>query len=89
MTRALIAACAAAFLSGCTADIPEPTSAGAKLYAQRCAGCHALHMPGSMPIAMWKVQIKRMQGEMARRGVPPLSRDEERLLVDYLERHAQ
>jgi hypothetical protein len=37
---------------------------------------------------MWRVQVDRMQGEMARRGLPPLTDDERTLLLDYLKRHS-
>jgi hypothetical protein len=37
---------------------------------------------------MWKVTIARMQGELARRGLPPLSAAEQTTLLDYLDRHS-
>jgi hypothetical protein len=78
--------CAAA--SGCDARLPDPESPGAKLYASRCNGCHRLYAPGLMKYEMWKITVKRMQGEMARRGAAPLSGDERELLLDYLEKHS-
>jgi len=80
---------AAVLLSSCDARLPEPESPGAKLYAQRCSsGCHRLYAPSVMKFEMWKVTVERMQGELARRGVPVLTRDEERLLLDYLAHHS-
>src|SRR5207245_2239430 len=55
---------------------------------ERAAGCHRLYAPGSMTLAMWKVQIARMREEFTRRGMPWLAPDEERVLVDYLAAHA-
>jgi len=75
-------------LVACNTTLPEPDSAGAQLYASRCGGCHRLYAPGSMKAEMWKVQVERMQGEMARRGAPPLTAAEQDTLLDYLRRHS-
>lgn len=85
--RALPAAWALA-LAACQPTLPESDSAGAKLYVERCQTCHRLYPPNVMTAATWKVMLDRMQGEMARRGVPPLSGDEMRLALDYLTRNA-
>jgi hypothetical protein len=37
---------------------------------------------------MWKVQVARMQGLFAQRGIPRLTADEERELMEYLAAHA-
>jgi Dihaem cytochrome c len=55
---------------------------------ERCAGCHRVYAPGSMTLAMWQVQVQRMRGEFARRGMPWLKPDEERALLGYLAAHA-
>jgi hypothetical protein len=73
---------------GCDARLPEPDSPGARLYADRCAGCHRLYAPRAMTAAMWKLTVARMQGELARRGAAPLSSDEQAVLLDYLDRHS-
>ena len=73
---------------GCNAKLPEPESAGAKLYAARCDTCHRIYAPGIMKFEMWKIQVERMQGEMVRRGLPPLSDAERSTLLDYLQRHS-
>ena len=41
-----------------------------------------------MTIAMWEVQLERMRGLFARRGLPWLAPGEERALLDYLTAHA-
>jgi hypothetical protein len=73
---------------GCDARLPEPESPGAQLYAARCGGCHRLYAPGAMTSEMWKMTVTRMQGELARRGVAPLSADEQARLLEYLARHS-
>jgi hypothetical protein len=75
-------------LLGCTTPLPEPDSAAARLYASRCGGCHRLYAPGSMKPEMWKVQVDRMQGEMLRRGIAPLTATERDTLLEYLRRHS-
>jgi hypothetical protein len=55
---------------------------------ERCAGCHRLSAPGSMTLEMWKVQLDRMRGLYAQRGLPWLTPGEERALLDYLTAHA-
>lgn len=81
---ALLALAAAA----CDARLPEPESAGARLYAARCGGCHRLYAPRSMTGPMWKLTLARMQGELARRGIEPLSADETATLFAYLDAHS-
>jgi hypothetical protein len=74
--------------AGCSAKLPEPESAGAKLYAARCNTCHRVFAPSSLKYAMWKIQVDRMQGEIVRRGMPPLTEDERAIVLDYLKRHS-
>jgi hypothetical protein len=74
--------------AGCDASLPEAESPGARLYAARCGGCHRLYAPGVLTAAMWKITVARMQGELGRRGLSPLSVTEQATLLDYLERHS-
>lgn len=78
-----------AILLGCNASLPEPDSPGARLYAERCSGCHRLYAPSSMKAAMWEFTLKRMQGELVRRGVPPLTPEEHETLRTYLAQHSE
>lgn len=78
-----------AILVGCNASLPEPESPGAQLYAARCSGCHRLYAPGSMKAVMWEFNLKRMQGEFVRRGVPPLTPEEHETLHAYLAQHSE
>jgi hypothetical protein len=73
---------------GCDARLPDPESPGAVLYAQRCNGCHRLYAPSLMKAAMWNVMLDRMQGEMVRRGLPPLTAEERKTVMAYLEKHS-
>lgn len=72
---------------GCDARLPDAEAAGAVLYAERCRGCHRLYAPGLLKPEMWKVMIDRMQGEIVRRGLPPLTAEERKVMLAYLEEH--
>ncbi len=73
---------------GCDARLPEPESEGARLYAARCDSCHRIYAPGLMTYEMWKIQVERMQGEIVRHGLPPLTAAERTTVLDYLKRHS-
>jgi len=75
-------------LTACSPKLPEPDSPGARLYQQRCDTCHRLFAPSTLKFEMWKFQVERMQGEMARRGLPPLTDEERTTLLDYLKRNS-
>ena len=79
---------AAALLAGCSTPLPDPQSAGGQIYQVRCSPCHPLYAPGSLTRAMWEMQIDRMQGEMVRRGVNPLTEQERYLIMSYLAAHS-
>jgi hypothetical protein len=73
---------------GCDARLPDPEAPAAVLYAQRCRGCHRLYAPSLLKAEMWKVVVDRMQGEMVRRGLPPLTAEEREIMMAYLEKHS-
>lgn len=75
-------------VAGCTRALPDAGSPGAQVYAARCGTCHDPHDPGSLTLAMWEVQVGRMQETMRRRGVRPLDEQEKTLVLDYLRSHA-
>jgi mono/diheme cytochrome c family protein len=76
------------YWTGCNATLPEPESEGAQLYASHCNSCHRVYAPKSMTYEMWKVQVERMQGELVRHGLPPLTERERTVVLDYLKRHS-
>ena len=76
-------------VTACETSLPEPDSAGARLYRQRCSGCHRLYQPGLLTPEMWQFMLARMDTEFARLGRPPLPETERRAIRDYLNTHAQ
>jgi hypothetical protein len=79
---------AALLATACAAPLPEAGSPGALVYARQCGECHRTYAPGSMTWPMWEYQLGRMKVLFSRLHRPWLSPEEERLMVDYLQRHA-
>ena len=73
---------------GCGGQLPEPESPGAQVYARRCGECHRAYAPPSMTWPMWQYQLGRMHLLFTQLGRPWLAPDEERLITDYIQRHA-
>jgi len=82
-----ISALLSIFALGCR-SLPDPESAGAKLYDDRCASCHRAYQPDVMTFEMWKIVVARMQYVMSRNGLRPLTADETNVLLEYLQRHS-
>ena len=85
--RGFIVALCAVVVAGCT-KLPEPDTPAAKLYAARCNSCHRAYAPSLLKFEMWKYQVERMQGEIVRHGMPPLTPDEVATILNYLKRHS-
>ena len=87
--RGVILGLLCASITACETALPEPESEGARLYRQRCSGCHRLYQPGLLTPEMWQFMLARMEQEFLRLGRPPLSETERRTILDYLNAHAQ
>lgn len=76
-------------LAGCRrAALPEGGSGAERLYAARCGQCHAAYDPRSLTAATWEIKVAAMEERMERAGIPALSADERRTILDYLRRNA-
>jgi hypothetical protein len=85
---AFVSTVLAAAMAACTpAPLPEEGSADAKLYAERCGGCHPVYRPSVLKPKMWEAMVARMEIEMSRRGLvlAPIDRD---AILAYLKRNA-
>lgn len=83
------------------ANLPEPASRGAQLFVRYCVQCHHLSNPAMHEAEKWPKVVARMvariegKGNMGplmkdmMAGVQSPSADETRLLVRYLQQHAQ
>jgi len=84
----LLAAALAALCLGCQKPLPELGTPAEVLYAHRCGSCHRPYNPASMTPAMWEMQFNAMQVKILQAGQTPLSADEQREILDYLQRNA-
>ena len=75
-------------MCGCNASLPDPESPAAQLYRQRCSPCHRLYAPSLLTAEMWQVIVARMEQQMRRAGSPPLSAEESRMILEYLQKHS-
>lgn len=80
----------AALCAGCwkPKPLPEPESPGALAYVARCAVCHVPYHPSRLTPKMWESMMPLMEGQMAKRGMPPLESAERALILEYLSAHA-
>ena len=74
--------------AACASPLPEAGSPGALAFERRCGECHRAYAPGSMTWPMWEYQLGRMKLLLSQLHRPWLSPEEERLVVDYLQRNA-
>ena len=90
LRRAAAAAAALAMLAlaGCQGKLPEQDSYAAQLYLKRCGNCHQPYSPHSMTPAMWQVQVPMMEQKMQQAGMHPLSDEDRRTIMDYLQRNS-
>jgi len=75
--------------ASCRRPLPDQDGPGAQTYAEQCGLCHPAYQPGLMTAAMWEIQVGRMDEQRARRGVPPLSDADRRVILEYLKAHAE
>lgn len=61
---------------------------GQATFQTRCSECHAPPKPATHTAKQWAMIVDRMQGRRVMSGFSPLSKEEMRLILDYLQRHA-
>jgi hypothetical protein len=59
------------------------------LFNGRCQMCHQLPEPGMLKPKQWKLILTIMQQRMQQAGVPPLTTEETRRLLEYLSARAR
>lgn len=71
-----------------TAADEGPT--GEALFLGRCTGlCHQTPRPEHLTAAQWRAVLDTMQDRMRQFGMPPLTEDEYRKVLDYLTERAR
>lgn len=61
---------------------------GQATFQTRCSECHTPPKPATHTAKQWEMIVDRMQGRRVMSGFSPLSKEEMRLILDYLQRHA-
>ncbi|MEQ6340455.1 MAG: hypothetical protein M3A44_02100 [Gammaproteobacteria bacterium] len=67
---------------------PDPQSTGAKMFKARCAECHVPPQPSSRKVNEWPNIVGRMQHNLVMRGSAPLTDEEQREILGYLQKYA-
>jgi len=75
--------------SGKPTPIPEADTADAKVFASRCGSCHVAPHPKRLDFASWRHMLGVMESQMQHNNVKPLSEDEQKSILSYLERHSR
>jgi len=75
-------------IAGCTRPLPEEGSVAARTYTERCGSCHRPYQPHSMTALMWQAQMTVMRQKIAAAGQPPLTAEQDRTILEYLQRNA-
>jgi len=94
--KLLIAVACSLFLFGCDSSqqphvkkaLPEPESAGAKVFGKFCGDCHAPPRIKSHKPDEWRNIINRMQNHRLKKAYHLLSDSEVETLLAYLKKHS-
>lgn len=70
------------------AGYPDPESVGALAFKQRCADCHVPPPPASRKAQDWPQIVGRMQNHRIMNNFTPITKDEMRQILDYLQKHS-
>jgi hypothetical protein len=71
------------------APLPDGQSAAAQLFTVKCGECHFRPQPVSHTAAEWINVVHRMDGHRTMKGKGPLTEEETKQILGYLERHAK
>lgn len=70
------------------ASYPDPESPGAVVFKNRCSECHVPPPPASRKARDWPQIVGRMQNHRIMNNFAPLTGDEMRQVLDYLQKHS-
>ncbi|MDH3325217.1 MAG: hypothetical protein OEM38_00705 [Gammaproteobacteria bacterium] len=69
-------------------ELPEPESAGAKVFDSFCSNCHAPPRIKSHKADEWRNIVERMQNHRLKKAYHLLTDSEKETLLTYLEKHS-
>jgi len=81
---------AVVFVIGCAGltKIPDPDSPEARLYTERCTQCHSLPHPKRHRFHEWVHFVTLMKEPMEKKGTP-LSDEDKKVILGYLQKHSR
>ncbi len=88
VSLALLQACGES-LQGKKIEVPEPESAGAKVFVKYCSDCHAPPKPSVHIAVEWPNVLYRMQERRRMKAYTLMLPDELDTLTEYLQKHAK
>lgn len=94
--KILITALSLVFITACNNsqtpiqphEVPEPESAGGKVFTKFCSNCHAPPRIKSHKADEWANVIERMQNHRLKKAYHVLNDDEKETLLVYLQKHS-
>lgn len=69
-------------------EIPDASSASARLFSQRCSACHSLPHPARLDWPHWRSMLHVMKQRMDERRMS-MPNEEWRQIAGYLKQHAR
>lgn len=75
--------------AGSPTPIPETGSADASLFAEKCGACHSVPHPKRHAPKQWRHMLSLMEKEMEHLKMEPLTANEKKVIMGYLERNAR
>ena len=70
-------------------DYPEYGSDSVKLFLSKCGACHGAPLPKVHDARQWLAVVERMQMRMTSKAMPGLTKEEMKIIVEYLQKNAR
>ena len=94
--KILLTALSLALITGCNSSqapkekhvVPEPESAGGKVFTSFCGNCHAPPRIKSHKADEWRNIVERMQNHRLKKAYHLLTDSEKETLLTYLKKHS-
>lgn len=75
--------------AGMATPLPDAQSSGARLFAEKCNACHALPHPKRLTAEQWRHILGVMEQRIHERGMPALTTEERKSILEYLQQHSR
>jgi len=92
MKNAAVLSLIALVLGACASTptpLPDPLSASAQLYVEKCGACHSVPHPQRNTVDEWRHLLSVMDQRIEEKGMSPLSAQHRKGIQDYLDRYAR